>query len=45
MNVLKDAPGPHKMRAWNPGEGIVTACGITSMDNVEMMFLSNGKVF
>jgi hypothetical protein len=27
VNVLKDAPGPHSIIAWNPGAGS-TACGI-----------------
>ena len=28
VNVLNDAPGPHRINAWKPGEGIATACGI-----------------
>jgi hypothetical protein len=27
VNVLKEAPGPHRMMAWKPGAGR-TACGI-----------------
>ena len=27
VNVVKDAPGPHKISAWKPGEGRV-ACGM-----------------
>jgi hypothetical protein len=27
VKVLKEAPGPHSMRAWKPGVGSV-ACGI-----------------
>lgn len=27
VNVVSDAPGPHSMRAWKPGEGSV-ACGM-----------------
>lgn len=23
VNVLSEAPGPHRMRAWKPGEGRV----------------------
>lgn len=23
VNVARDAPGPHSMSAWSPGEGIV----------------------
>lgn len=28
VNVDRDAPGPHNIRAWKPGEGIVVECGI-----------------
>lgn len=27
VNVLNEAPGPHRITAWNPDEGR-TACGI-----------------
>ena len=29
VKVLKDAPGPHRMMAWKPGEGSV-ACGMAT---------------
>lgn len=28
VKVLRETPGPHRMRAWKPDEGTVTECGI-----------------
>jgi hypothetical protein len=28
VKVSKDTPGPHRMTAWNPGAGILVACGM-----------------
>ena len=28
MKVVKDTPGPHRMMAWKPGDGIESACGM-----------------
>lgn len=33
VKVLNDAPGPHRMSAWKPGEGSV-ACGMLSKNLV-----------
>lgn len=29
VNVLRETPGPHKMRAWKPVGGTGIECGIT----------------
>jgi hypothetical protein len=34
VNVVKEAPGPHKMRAWKPGAGSV-ACGMAEVRSLE----------
>jgi hypothetical protein len=33
VKVVKDAPGPHRMRAWKPGGGKV-ACGMVGAATV-----------
>jgi hypothetical protein len=35
VNVVSDAPGPHSMRAWKPGEGSV-ACGMVGGPQTQM---------
>jgi hypothetical protein len=37
VKVLKEAPGPHRMRAWKPGVGSV-ACG---MARVQWLFVGS----
>jgi hypothetical protein len=42
VKVLNDAPGPHKMMAWKPGEGRV-ACGILTVLSQQLSSLCAGR--
>jgi hypothetical protein len=42
VKVLNDAPGPHKMMAWKPGEGRV-ACGILAVLSLQLSSLCAGR--